>query len=197
MLWAKLSLKARLKRRKMDLEKRLKDFGLPVDKVVPVQGRVDKDAPYTVVNISESTVILPQVLPSGVKETITLNPFGYVDCATTIPGSVLSSLSVRQFWLKGYLAVLAGDVDTSFLLNCVPLGTKNPYSVPFFDKIELNYSTPMDAASDPGISLDPAKIEAIAKPLADKLQTASAQQNIKGGNVEISGEFHPENFRGA
>ena len=44
----------------MDLEKRLKDFGLPVEKLVPVQGNVDKDAPYTVVNISESTVVLPQ-----------------------------------------------------------------------------------------------------------------------------------------
>ena len=179
------------------MEKRLKDFGLPVEKLVPVQGNVDKDAPYTVVNISESTVVLPQVLPSGVKETITLLPFGYVDCATTIPGSVLSSLSVRQFWLKGYLAVLAGDVDTSFLLNCVPLGTKNPYSKPFFNKGELSYQTPMDVAADPGIALDPAKIEAIAKPLADKLQTAATQQNVKGGDVKISGEFHPENFRGA
>ena len=177
------------------MEKRLKDFGLPVDKLVPVQGRVDKDAPYTVVNISESTVVLPQVLPSGVKETLTLTPFGSVDCATTLPGSVLSSLSVRQFWLKGYLAVLSGDVDTSFLLNCVPLGTKNPYSVPFFDKSELTYSTPTDEAADPGIAIDPAKIEAIAKPLADRLQTAATRQNIKGGNVEISGEFHPENFK--
>ena len=194
MFLQKIRLRRRLKRREMGIEERLQKFGIPTDKLLKPQDRIDKDAPYTVVNISESTVVLSQTLPSGVKENVILNPFGFVNCATTMQGSVISSLSNRQFWMKGYLAVLSGDLDTSFLLNCVPLGTENPYSKPFFDKGEFSYANASDSVADPGISLDPKKIEAIAKPLADKLQTATAQQRIKGGSIKISGEFHPENL---
>ena len=194
MFLQKIRLRRRLKRREMGIEERLQKFGIPTDKLLKPQDRIDKDAPYTVVNISESTVVLSQTLPSGVKENVILNPFGFVNCATTMQGSVISSLNNRQFWMKGYLAVLSGDLDTSFLLNCVPLGTENPYSKPFFDKEEFSYTNASDSVADPGISLDPKKIEAIAKPLADKLQTATTQQRIKGGSIKISGEFHPENL---
>lgn len=195
MLLKKLALKWKLKRREMELEERLKNFGLPVDKLLTPLNDIDDNAPYTVVNISEATVIIPQTLPSGNVKTATLNPFGFTGCAATLPGSVVQDLDVRQFWQKGYIAVLSGKIDTSFLLNCVPLGTENPYSKHFFDKNELSYSSPADQISDPGVTIDPEKIEAIAKPLADKLQTATkGGRGHKGSGVPISGEFHPENI---
>lgn len=172
---------------------RLKEFGLPVKNILMPSDKLDKDLPYTVVNISEMTVVLANVLPSGNRENITLNPFGFVNCATSLTGNIINSLSIRQFWMKGYLAVFSGDLDTSFLLNCVPLGTPNPYSKPFFDPKELKYESPAEAVSDAGMPIDPKKIEKVAEPLAEKIKVASMQGSGRMGTIEISGKFRPEN----
>ena len=183
----------------MNEENLLSKFGIPTDKLLSPTQVIDETSTYTLINISRKTIILYDAKQGMPIQGLTLYPFGYIGCATSIPGSILNLMPNRTMWGKGLIAVLnAPDLDTSFLANCVPLGAKNPWLPPYFSKEDYSYKTIGEESMASGTVLPPEKLEPITKPLAQTLNNIMETENLNprnGAPQKVVGEFDPNQVK--